>query len=125
MRFPTYNTDSDLIDTRVKTNKISWCVLRPNLFPKDTKAWHSVMRPILYDQLNSAVAANKNDTNHDILGYVDKDIETQYMAYTEAFKSDAATDTQKLAQSRASITISNVDLYTNEFGKYTEEQGDN
>lgn len=47
---------------------------------KQPGLWDDRIRPILYDYMQRDVD-NGNDRNHDILGYVDKDIETYYHTY--------------------------------------------
>lgn len=52
-------------------------VLDPSISYFTPGIWNSSMKAILYDLFNNNCEAsiNNNDTNHDILGYVDKDIE--------------------------------------------------
>lgn len=59
--------------------------------------WENKMRPILYDYINNH--KNTTEVNHDILGYVDKDVEKYYSC---KIKTDDTITT---------YTISGVDIY--------------
>ena len=54
--------------------------------------------------------SNKKETNHDILGYVDKDVENAYYA-----KIKMANDVETVE------TLLQVDLYKNELNTIVEE----
>lgn len=54
-----------------------------NLTPKLYGVWDNTIRPIVYEQFNNNVRVNRNDTNHDILGYIDKEIEINYTTTTK------------------------------------------
>lgn len=81
--------------------------------PEVDGVWTDSIRAIVYDKFNTTIKANNNDTNHDILGYVDKDIEKWYRA-------NNTNDTKRPDYT----TISSMDLYTGKDGLYSDyEEG--
>lgn len=71
--------------------------------------WEQRLRPLLYDYMQDT--ANKTlteDINHDILGYVDKDVE-KYYSYSK-YTQDPTTKKVKAN----SISISGIDIYAEE-----------
>lgn len=94
------------ISKGIKEN--TWTI--PTLKSNILGPWNQTMCPVLYDQFNTDIKVNINDINHDILGYVDKDIEKYYTAKTGEFINNNAVYT----------TIMNVDLYTTNTGLYSD-----
>lgn len=70
--------------------------------------WESKMRPILYDAMQID-RYNGNDKNHDILGYVDKDVETYYHAVE--WKDNHKNDGANLLSGDDQIVLSSSDPY--------------
>jgi hypothetical protein len=74
--------------------------------------WEPILQCLVYDYINTH--QNLNDINHDILGFIDKDVEKWYTAKTFEFNSDGTpkidpeTGKAKLANT---TTIANIDIY--------------
>ena len=58
------------------------------------------MKVLFYESMTSGKLANRLDVNHDLLGYVDKDIEKYYQA---TIKVPASTE-------RVKVSLSNLEL---------------
>jgi hypothetical protein len=65
--------------------------------------WEPALRAIFYAYINKHY--NVNDVNHDILGYVDKDVEKLYS--NVSVKEDGT----KVTETISSVNLSNIDLY--------------
>lgn len=69
--------------------------------------WDSRIRPILYASMQID-RYNGNDKNHDILGYLDKDVETYYHTY------EYITPSQLIAESERMEDMSNYIVKSSE-----------
>lgn len=98
-------TPLDEIADNIK--RVQTIALKNGQVNKADGIWTDKLQKILYNFMNSEELAqsNKKETNHDILGYVDKDVENAYYA---KMKNDVETLLQ-------------VDLYKNELNTIVEE----
>lgn len=76
--------------------------------------WEPIMQCLAYDYINNK--HNVHDINHDILGFIDKDVEKWY-AYT-TFKRDATGNIEVNSRTGEPVvasveTIANIDIYNN------------
>lgn len=70
--------------------------------------WEAKMRPMLYDSMQID-RYNGNDKNHDVLGYVDKDVETYY--HTVEWKDNHKNDGADLLETDDEYILSSKDPY--------------
>lgn len=70
--------------------------------------WEPKMRPMLYDAMQID-RYNGNDKNHDVLGYVDKDVETYYRAVE--WKDNHKNDGANLLTDLDAASLSSSDPY--------------
>ena len=98
-------TPLDEIADNIK--RVQTIALKNGQVNKADGIWTDKLQKILYSFMNSEelTKSNKKETNHDILGYVDKDVENAYYA---KMKNDVETLLQ-------------VDLYKNELNTIVEE----
>lgn len=73
--------------------------------------WEPILQCLVYDYINEK--QNTNDINHDILGFIDKDVEKWYTAAT--FKQNAAGQLELNSLGEPIVTsretIANIDIY--------------
>jgi hypothetical protein len=69
-----------------------------DLYPMEVSdgIWEPILQCLVYDYINKNPKTNTHDINHDILGFIDKDVEKWYATQTKN-----GTET----------TIANIDLY--------------
>ena len=98
-------TPLDEIADNIK--RVQTIALKNGQVNKADGIWTDKLQKILYSFMNSEelTQSNKKETNHDILGYVDKDVENAYYA-------KMTNDVETLLQ---------VDLYKNELNTIVEE----
>ena len=98
-------TPLDEIADNIK--RVQTIALKNGQVNKADGIWTDKLQKILYSFMNSKelTQSNKKETNHDILGYVDKDVENAYYA-------KMTNDVETLLQ---------VDLYKNELNTIVEE----
>ena len=102
-----------IIDNIIRAKKVMALNCNPKIRPliADDGIWESLLQCLVYDYINEK--QNVNDINHDILGFIDKDVEKWYTAVT--FKRDQFGQLE-LAKSGEPIitnseTIANIDIY--------------
>ena len=97
---------------RVKTVVKSNCTPAIYSIEATDGVWEPILQCLVYDYINSY--QNLNDINHDILGFIDKDVEKWYAAKTfernndGTLKIDPETNKAKVAHT---TTIANIDIY--------------
>ncbi len=98
-------TPLDEIADNIK--RVQTIALKNGQVNKADGIWTDKLQKILYNFMNSEelIQSNKKETNHDILGYADKDVENAYYA--------------KMTNSVE--TLLQVDLYKNELNTIVEE----
>ena len=103
-------TPLDEIADNIK--RVQTIALKNGQINKADGIWTDKLQKILYNFMNSEEFAqsNKKETNHDILGYTDKDVENAYYA-----KIKMANDVETVE------TLLQVDLYKNELNTIVEE----
>ena len=78
--------------TRAKTVISANC--NPEIYDMTTnEIWEPIMQCLVYDYINDS--QNIHDVNHDILGFIDKDVEKWYAAGTEKVETIANVDIYK------------------------------
>lgn len=99
-------TPLDEIADNIK--RVQTIALKNGQINKADGIWTDKLQKILYNFMNSEelTKSNKKETNHDILGYADKDVENAY--YAKMTNGDVETLLQ-------------VDLYKNELNTIVEE----
>ena len=99
-------TPLDEITDNIK--RVQTIALKNGQLNKTDGIWTDKLQKILYNFMNSEELAqsNKKETNHDILGYADKDVENAYYA--------------KMTNGSVE-TLLQVDLYKNELNTIVEE----
>lgn len=96
--------------TDANTNRAS------NITFTDWGVWEDKIRPMLYNSMQSS-HCNKNNINHDILGYVDKDVETYYntvdsrIISNDNYLKDSESQSLVDINSYLLITKDNVKVY--------------
>lgn len=98
-------TPLDEIADNIK--RVQTIALKNGQVNKADGIWTDKLQKILYSFMNSKelTQSNKKETNHDILGYVDKDVENAYYA----------------KMTNGAETLLQVDLYKNELNTIVEE----
>lgn len=101
------NTITPLDEIADNIKRVQTIALKNGQVNKADGIWTDKLQKILYNFMNSEELAqsNKKETNHDILGYVDKDVENAYYA----------------KMSNGVETLLQVDLYKNELNTIVEE----
>ena len=103
-------TPLDEIADNIK--RVQTIALKNGQINKADGIWTDKLQKILYNFMNSEelIQGNKKETNHDILGYADKDVENAYYA---KIKMTNEVETVE--------TLLQVDLYKNELNTIVEE----
>lgn len=80
-----------IADNIIRAKKVISMNCNPKVYPMvaEDGIWEPILQCLVYDYINNN--QNTNDINHDILGFIDKDVEKWYAAKTE--------------------TIANIDIY--------------
>ena len=103
-------TPLDEIADNIK--RVQTIALKNGQINKADGIWTDKLQKILYNFMNSEelIQGNKKETNHDILGYADKDVENAYYA-----KIKMTNEVETIE------TLLQVDLYKNELNTIVEE----
>lgn len=101
------NTITPLDEIADNIKRVQTIALKNGQVNKADGIWTDKLQKILYSFMNSKelTQSNKKETNHDILGYVDKDVENAYYA----------------KMTNGAETLLQVDLYKNELNTIVEE----
>lgn len=95
-------TNQEIIEDNIKRIQAVMSKNNIQFKPYEIGLWQNKFRPYLYNKMYSSAKLNTYSDNHDILGYVDKEVEKYYDYDPD---NDSTTDN--------SISISKVDIYPN------------
>lgn len=87
----------EIQDNVVRAKKVISANCEPNVYPivAEDGIWEPILQCLVYDYINEK--QNVHDINHDILGFIDKDVEKWYAATNKG----------------STETIANIDIYNN------------
>ena len=93
--------NEEIKDNVVRAKTIIGANCEPEVYsivPEDG-IWEPILQCLVYDYINNTPKTNIHDINHDILGFIDKDVEKWYAAKNNG----------------AETTIANVDIYKDQW----------
>lgn len=69
-------------DNVVRAKKVISMNCNPKVYPMvaEDGIWEPILQCLVYDYINQTAVTNTHDINHDILGFIDKDVEKWYSA---------------------------------------------
>lgn len=107
-------TNETILDNVVRAKKVIGANCNPKIYSivADDGIWEPILQCLTYDYINTK--HNTHDINHDILGFIDKDVEKWYAHTT--FKRDRTGTVEKNPKTNQPIvskvdTIANIDIY--------------
>ena len=94
--------NEEIKDNVVRAKTIIGANCAPEVYSMvtDDGIWEPILQCLVYDYINNTTKTNIHDINHDILGFIDKDVEKWYTAKNNG----------------AETTIANVDIYKDQWG---------
>ena len=93
--------NEEIKDNVVRAKTIIGANCAPEVYSMvtDDGIWEPILQCLVYDYINNTTKTNIHDINHDILGFIDKDVEKWYTAKNNG----------------AETTIANVDIYKDQW----------
>ena len=110
--------NEEIQDNVVRAKTVIGANCEPKVYPivASDGIWEPILQCLVYDYINSN--QNTHDVNHDILGFIDKDVEKWYahksLARDQNGRLVLDPDTQKPIITSVE-TIANVDIYDDQW----------